>query len=213
MKKLVPTLQKIVGTGAQAGKNISTMKDISKKIGKESYTNWLEKSWTGDAETSLYKAQADIAEVIPVFTGISELSSTKNIAGKITLKSLNDYIQENIVDKYGLANAFGQIGINRVKFLTEATDIGVYEIPLRFERVPNENVVNMLKFLGKTGGVRITKTGKNITLEHITPQPIKTEDGQSTLKNLLITVKEMTISPVKLENQETKTVHISTKTK
>jgi hypothetical protein len=40
---------------------------------------WLEKSWTGDAETALTKTQADLAEVIPVFTGISELESTKDI--------------------------------------------------------------------------------------------------------------------------------------
>ncbi len=75
------------------------------------------------------------------------MNSTQDIAGKITLKSLNDYIQTNIVEKYGLANAFGQIGIDRVKFMEEAPEVGVYDIPLLFEKVPNENVLNLLQFL------------------------------------------------------------------
>lgn len=123
------------------------MKNISNKVGSENYIPWLEKSWTGDAESSLTKTQNDIAEVIPVFTGISEVSSTQNIDGKITLKTLNDYIQTNIVDQYGLSNAFGQIGIDRVKFLAEAPEVGVYDIPLRFQKVPNDNVLNLLQFL------------------------------------------------------------------
>ena len=187
------------------------MKNISNKVGSENYIPWLEKSWTGDAESSLSKTQSDIAEVIPVFTGISEVESTQNIAGKITLKSLNDYIQTNIVDQYGLSNAFGQIGIDRVKFLPEAPEVGVYEIPLRFEKVPNENVLNLLQFLGKTGGVRITETGKSITIEHINPQPIKTDNGQSSLKNLLITIKDMAVTPTKIDGQDTNTVNITTK--
>lgn len=203
MNRLVPSLTKLVGTGTPAAtKNIATMKNISHKVGNEKYIPWLEKSWTGDAETSLNKAQSDIAEVIPVFTGISELEATRDIAGKITLKSLNDYIQTNIVEKYGLTNAFGQIGIDRVKFLTDAPEVGVYEIPLRFESVPSDNIINLLKFLGKTGGIRINESGKTINLEHISPQPIKTDDGQSTLKNLLITVKELGITPVKKDGEE-----------
>lgn len=99
------------------------MKNISTKVGSENYIPWLEKSWTGDAETFLTKTQSDIAEVIPVFTGISEANSTQDIAGKITLKSLNDYIQTNIVEKYGLANAFVQIGIDRGKFMEEAPEV------------------------------------------------------------------------------------------
>lgn len=123
------------------------MKNISLKVGNENYIPWLEKSWSGDAESMLTKTQSDIAEVIPVFTGISEIASTQDIAGKITLKSLNDYIQTNIVEKYGLANAFGQIGIDRVKFMEEDPEVGVYDIPLHFEKVPNENILNLLQFL------------------------------------------------------------------
>lgn len=103
------------------------------------------------------------------------------------------------MDRYGLSNAFGQIGINRVRFLPEAPEVGVYDIPLRFVRVPNENVINLLQFLGKTGGIKIIETGKSVTIEHNNPQPIKTDNGQSTLKNLLITVKDMNITPSKTD--------------
>ena len=98
--------------------------------------------------------------------------------------------------------------------MDEATEVGIYDIPLLFEKVPNENVINLLQFLGKTGGVRITESGKNITLEHMNQEPIKTSDGtQSSLKNLLITVKDMNISPTRIEGQEEKSINISTKTK
>jgi hypothetical protein len=80
MTKLVPTLQKLVGVGTpSAGKNIITMKTISQKVGNGKYINWLEKSWTGDAQTELTQTQADIAEIIPVFAGISEVTSTESI--------------------------------------------------------------------------------------------------------------------------------------
>lgn len=51
------------------------------------------------------------------------MTSTRDIAGKITIKSLNDYIQTNIVDRFALVNAFGQIGISQVHFLPEAPEI------------------------------------------------------------------------------------------
>lgn len=83
-----------------------------------------------------------------------------------------------------------------MKFLPESRDIGVYEIPLRFEKVPNENIINLLQFIGKTGGVRVTETGKNITIEHLMSRPIKNIlPNESSLKNLLFTLKDMTISP------------------
>ncbi len=45
-------------------------------------------------------------------------------------------------------------------------------------------------------------------------EPIKTSDGsQSTLKNLLITVKDMNVAPTRIENQDDKNITISTKTK
>jgi len=87
-----------------------------------------------------------------------------------------------------------------VKFLADAGDIGVYEVPLQFEKVPSENIVNLLQFLGKTGGVRVTESGKNITIEHLLSRPIKnTLQNESTLKNLLITVKDMSITPTRVE--------------
>jgi ethanolamine utilization microcompartment shell protein EutS len=201
MIKLVPALQKMVWPGTtSAGKNIVMMKSISQKVGEGDYISWLEKSWTGDAQTDLTQTQTDIAEVIPVFAGISEISSTEKIGGKITLKSLVEYIQTNIVDQYGLSNALGQIGINTVQFLPDSGDIGIYEVPLQFEKVPNENVLNFLQFIGKTGGIRVTESWKNITIEHTISRPIKnTLTSESTLKNLLITIKDMTITPAREE--------------
>jgi len=201
MTRLVPTLQKLVGAGTPAaGKNINTMKIISQKVGDGTYINWLEKSWTGEAATQLTQTQSDIAEIIPVFAGISEVTSTESIGGKITLKSLVEYIQNNIVDQYNLSNVLGQIGIDTVKFLPESGDIGIYEVPLQFERVPNSNVVSLLQFIGKTGGVRVTENGKNITIEHLLSRPIKnTLDNESSLKNLLITIKDMNITPSRIE--------------
>ena len=68
MTKLVPTLQKLIGAGTpSSGKNILTMKTISQKVGSGDYITWLEKSWTGEAQTELTQTQADIAEIIPVF--------------------------------------------------------------------------------------------------------------------------------------------------
>jgi len=128
------------------------------------------------------------------------VTSTESIGGKITLKSLIEYIQTNIVDQYNLSNALGQIGINTVRFLVDSGDIGIYEVPLQFEKVSNENIVNLLKFIGKTGGVRVTESGKNITIEHLLSRPIKnTLANESTLKNLLITIKDMSITPTKIE--------------
>ncbi len=203
MTRLVPTLQKLVGAGTPAaGKNINTMKTMSQKVGEGTYISWLEKSWTGEAATELTQTQADIAEIIPVFAGISEASSTESIGGKITLKSLVEYIQSNIVDQYGLSNVLGQIGIDTVKFLPESGDIGIYEVPLQFEKVPNESVVNLLQFIGKTGGVRVTETGKNITIEHLLSRPIKnTLQNESSLKNLLVTIKDMTITPSRVDGR------------
>lgn len=203
MTRLVPTLQKLVGAGTPAaGKNINTMKTMSQKVGDGTYISWLEKSWTGEAATELTQTQADIAEIIPVFAGISEASSTESIGGKITLKSLVEYIQSNIVDQYGLSNVLGQIGIDTVKFLPESGDIGIYEVPLQFEKVPNESVVNLLQFIGKTGGVRVTETGKNITIEHLLSRPIKnTLQNESSLKNLLVTIKDMTITPSRVDGR------------
>lgn len=176
------------------------MKAISQKVGNGSYIAWLEKSWTGEAQTELTQTQTDIAEIIPVFAGISEINSTESIGGKITLKSLIEYVQTNIVDQFSLSNALGQIGINTVKFLADGGDIGIYEVPLVFEKVPNENIVTLLQFIGKTGGVRVTESGKNITIEHLLSQPIKnTGANESTLKNLLVTIKDMSISPTPLE--------------
>ncbi len=191
------------------------MKNISNKIGNGNYISWLEKSWTSEAESDLTKTQTDIAEIIPIFAGVAELESTQNIIGKITLKTLNNYIQTNIVEKFGLVNAFGQIGIDQVKFSKEAPEIGLYDIPLKFERVPNENVINLLQFLNKTGGAKITETGKTVLINHIAPLTSKVDDGQSSLKNLLITVKEMKVSPtpIKTENQETRSVNIVTQSR
>lgn len=203
MTRLVPALQKLVGVGTpSAGKNINTMKSISQKVWSGSYISWLEKSWTGDAQTELTQTQSDIAEIIPVFAGISEAASTESIGGKITLKSLIEYVQTNIVDQYNLSNALWQIGINTVSFLAEAGDIGIYEVPLLFEKVPNTNVVSLLQFLGKTGGVKVTESWKNITIEHLISKPIQnTLPNESSLKNLLVTVKDMSISPTKIEWQ------------
>ena len=200
MTKLVPALQKLAGIGSTAAsKNINTMKSISQKVGSGTYISWLEKSWTGEAATELTQTQADIAEIIPVFAGISEMTGTENIGGKITLTSLINYIQTNIVEQYGLSNVLGQIGIDTVRFLPESGDIGVYEVPLEFEKVSNANVISLLQFINTTGGVRVTETGNSMTIEHLISRPIKNNPGESSLKNLLVTIKNMTITPAPVE--------------
>jgi hypothetical protein len=58
MNRLVPMLQKLVGVGTPiAGKNINTIKTMSQKVGEGDYINWLEKSWTGEAQTELTQTQ------------------------------------------------------------------------------------------------------------------------------------------------------------
>ena len=118
MKQLVPILNKLVAPGTTAAaQNIANMKIISLKTGTQKYITWLESSWTPEAQDSLAKIQSDIAEIIPLFAGISELAATADIHGKITLASLIDYIQTVIVDKFSLGNVAGQIGIERVQFM------------------------------------------------------------------------------------------------
>ena len=87
-----------------------------------------------------------------------------------------------------------------MKFLPESGDIGIYEVPLQFEKVSNNSVINLLQFIGKTGGIRMTETGKNITIEHLLSRPIKNIlENESSLKNLLVTIKTMTITPTSIE--------------
>lgn len=201
MVRLVPILQKLVGTGTPAAaKNLQTMKNISQNIGKDPYITWLNQSWTPEAQSSLAKTQSDIAEIIPVFAGISEMAGTKDIHGKITLDSLIEYIQTIIVDQFSLNNVVGEIGIDGVKFLPTTPDIGVYEVPLKFEQIPHKNILKLLDFLRQTGEVTVTEAGKNITIEHKKPLVIsKKKETISSLKNLLITVTDLTIVPARTE--------------
>lgn len=201
MVQLVPILQKLVGTGTPAAaKNLQTMKNISQNTGEKSYISWLNESWTAEAQSSLAKTQSDIAEIIPVFAGISEMAGTKDIHGKITLDSLIEYIQTIIVDQFSLNNVVGEIGIDGVKFLPETPDIGVYEVPLKFEQIPHKNILKLLDFLKQTGEVTITEANKNITIEHKKPLVIsKKKETISSLKNLLITVTDLSIVPARTE--------------
>lgn len=201
MVRLVPILQKLVGTGTPAAaKNMQVMKNISQNIGGKPYITWLNESWTAEAQSSLAKTQSDIAEIIPVFAGISEMAGTKDIHGKITLDSLIEYIQTIIVDQFSLNNVIGEIGIDGVKFLPSTPDIGVYEVPLKFEQIPHKNIMKLLDFLKQTGEVTITEAGKNITIEHKKPLVIsKKKETISSLKNLLITVTDLTIAPARTE--------------
>lgn len=113
MVQLVPILQKLVGTGTPAAaKNLQTMKNISQNTGDKPYITWLDESWTLEAQSLLAKTQSDIAEIIPVFAGISEMAGTKDIHGKITLDSLIEYIQTIIVEQFSLNNVIGEIGID-----------------------------------------------------------------------------------------------------
>lgn len=197
MKQLVPILNKLVAPGTTAAaQNIANMKIISQKTGTQKYITWLESSWTPEAQDSLAKIQSDIAEIIPLFAGISELAATADIHGKITLASLIDYIQTVIVDKFSLGNVAGQIGIERVQFMEEPSEIGMYEVPVRFENVSNRSILMLLEFLRKTGAVVVAQDGNVMTLEHKDPLTLDSEKPTiSSLKNLLITVKSLTINP------------------
>lgn len=98
-----------------------------------------------------------------------------------------------------------------MRFLPDSGDIGIYEVPLEFENIPNENIMNLLQFFDKTGGVRVTESGKNITIEHLMSRPLRnTLQNESSLKNLLITVKDMTIRPTPPETKNPKDVTIDT---
>ncbi len=151
--------------------------------------------------------------MIPVFAGIAEMNSTSDIAGKITLKTLLEYIQVNIVEQYNLGHATGQIGIRNVRFIPEAPEIGIYEIPLRFDNVDNESVIYLLEFLGKTGAIDVNRENKNMTITHRDAKPIRNIGGnQSSLKNLLVTVNTINIKPASKENSlDRKSIHTQTK--
>lgn len=88
-------------------------------------------------------------------------------------------------------------------FLDSAPDIGIYEVPLKFEEIPHKNILKLLDFLRQTGEVTITESGKNITIEHKKPLIIsKKKETISSLKNLLITVTGLSIIPARTEEDK-----------
>jgi len=102
---------------------VATIKKITNKgnSGQEykEYRDWLKASWDAQSKENLDQLQKDIAEIIPIFSGISDNENTKHIYGKITLKKLIDFIQTNIAKEYHLGNAMGAIGIDSVHFIKE----------------------------------------------------------------------------------------------
>jgi len=105
-----------VGFGTtEEQKNLETIRRITKKDNAEKdYISWLKESWDAQSKENLEKLQDDIAEIIPIFSGVSGISGTENtkhITGTVTLKSLIDFIQNDIAEKYHLGHAIGSVGI------------------------------------------------------------------------------------------------------
>lgn len=206
IKQVVPGISEILGIGTpEEQKNLTTLKKITKKedTAEKDYTIWLQKSWDSESKENLDKVQEAIAEIIPVFSGVSGVSGTENtkhITGKITLKSLIDFIQHDIADKYHLGHAIWSIGIDGVKFDQDNWEIWAYDIPLKFDNVSNKDVIALLDFLSQTGGIKVRKMDNNqLTVEHIAPRFDKravTEDKNlSQLRNPLILVNNLSVSP------------------
>lgn len=151
----MPGIKNTIGTGTtEETKNLEIIKKITKKDKSEQdYISWLKNSWDAQSKDNLDKLQDDIAQIIPIFSGVSGITGTENtkhITGKITLKSLIDFIQNDIAQKYHLGHAMGSIGIEGVQFNQGGSEIGAYNIPLKFDNVKNKDVINLLDFLART---------------------------------------------------------------
>lgn len=209
IQKVLPGIQGTlwVSWTPEWAKNIATIKKITNKgnSGQEykEYRDWLKSSWDAQSKENLDQMQKDIAEIIPIFSGISDNKNTEHIYGKITLKKLIDFVQTNIAKKYNLGNAMGAIGIDSVRFIKEWSDIGAYDIPLKFDKVDNQDVKNLLDFLSTTGGIEIQKMDegkfslKNTGGRLLTRSELSsaTTSNITQLKNPLIIIQNLTIVP------------------
>lgn len=205
IKKLVPTISTTIGVGTtEEQKNLETIRKITKKdTSEKDYITWLQNSWDSQSKENLEKVQDDIAEIIPIFSGVSGIAGTENtkhITGKITLKSLIDFIQHDIAEQYHLGHAVGSIGIDGVRFNQDGSEIGAYDIPLKFDKVSNQDVIQLLDFLSRTGGIKVQKMQNNqFSIQHTYPRiDKKTSSADNTLsqlKNPLIIVNSLSISP------------------
>jgi len=203
---IVPGIKSVIGMGTtEEQKNTAIIKRITTKPDDtQEYVAWLKKSWDAQSKENLDKLQNDIAEIIPIFSGVSGISgveNTKHIVGTITLRSLIYYIQHDIAKKYNLWIAVWSIGVNGVQFGQDGSEIGAYDIPLKFDKVSNKDVLNLLDFLGQTGGIKIQKMENNqFAIQHLNAQvdqqTLPTQDASlSQLKNLLITIPSLSITP------------------
>lgn len=203
---VVPGIKSIIGMGTtEEQKNTAIIKRITAKPDDTlEYIAWLKKSWDAQSKENLDKLQSDIAEIIPIFSGVTGVSgseNTKHIVGTITLRSLIYYIQHDIAKKYNLWIAVGSIGVDGVQFSQDGSEIGAYDIPLRFDKVNNKDVLNLLEFLRQTGGIKIIKKENNqFAIQHVNAlvdqQVFPTQDtGLSQLSNLLITIPSLSITP------------------
>lgn len=185
-------------------KNIEIIKKITRKdTSEKDYITWLKNSWDIQSKESLDKLQNDIAEIIPVFAWVLDVpgeENTKHITWKITLKSLINFIQYDIAREYELGHAVWSIGIEGVQFNQGWSDIWAYDIPLKFDKVSNKDVMDLLDFLARTWGIKLQKVQNNqLSIQHILPRTdIKTRQKDETLsqlRNPLITVQSLTVSP------------------
>jgi len=205
IRNLVPSIATTIGVGTnEEQKNLETIRRITKKdTSEKNYITWLQNSWDAQSKENLDKVQKDIAEIIPIFSGVSGVAGTENtkyITGKITLKSLIDFIQHDIAEEYHLGHAMGSIGIEGVQFNQNGSDIGAYNIPLKFDKVSNQDVIQLLDFLSRTGGIKVQKMQNNqFSIQHTYPRIdtklSETDDTLSQLKNPLIIVQSLSIAP------------------
>lgn len=105
IKQLVPSITTTIGIGTtEEQKNLEILKRITKNdTNDKDYIAWLKNSWDVASKENLEQLQDDIAEIIPIFSGVSGIygtENTKHITGKITLKSLIDFIQHDIAEEY-----------------------------------------------------------------------------------------------------------------
>jgi hypothetical protein len=107
IKNLVPGITTTIGIGTtEEQKNLATMRKITQKdTSEKDYITWLKTSWDAQSKENLDTLQTEIAEIIPIFSGVSGISgadNTNHISGKITLRSLIDFIQNDIAAEYRL---------------------------------------------------------------------------------------------------------------
>ena len=133
------------------------------------------------------------------------------------MKTLINYVHDDILDRFGIALIEGALGITNIQFDEQYPQIGYYTIAVDVPTVHFRDAIKILDFVYSTGDFRKDIDANSRTIiTHVAPTPtrLKNRDslqksGQSGLSNLLIELEDLTISPVASSQEDSGTPYMS----